>query len=226
MKDKRRRLRPGMQTVQRGLLVLIWVSIMIAVFHYRENYSVDGILHFTPDNPFLAGLVLLGLFAVKGASVILYSGILYTASGVLLPIPAAILINILGTAIMVSIPYLTGKKMGSSAVDRIRDKYPKVERLHTMRSHGDFQFALIVRLIGIVPADVASMYMGAVRVDYTKYLIGSVLGFLPAVILYPVMGMGIKDTHAPQFWIALGIKLAMMAGTAIASYIIERRKRS
>ena len=45
----------------------------------RDKITVDSILHFTPENPFLAVIVLLLLFALKSISIILYSGVLYVA---------------------------------------------------------------------------------------------------------------------------------------------------
>lgn len=63
--------------------------------------------------------MLWALFAVKSLSIFLYSGLLYAASGILFPLPVAIAVNIAGTAVMVSIPYWLGKRLGSQAVQYI-----------------------------------------------------------------------------------------------------------
>ena len=224
MKDPTKSTSP-FQTAGKIFFAAAWAAIILAAFLNRDKLTVDGILHFTPKNLWLAALVILGMFALKSISMVLYSGILFVADGILFPLPVAILVNILGAAIMLSIPYVIGNRMGASAVAYIKGKYPKAEKLGAYRTENDFLFAFILRIIGVVPCDIASLYMGAVQVAYPKYLLGGLLGILPAMILYPIMGMGIKDIHAPQFWIALSIKLALMAGTAIASYVIERRKR-
>mgnify|MGYP002624690174 FL=1 len=212
------------QTAGKICFAAAWAAIILAAFLNRDKLTVDGILQFTPKNLWLAALVILGLFALKSISMVLYSGILFMADGILFPLPIAILVNVLGAAIMLSIPYLIGNRMGASAVAYIKGKYPKAEKLSAYRSGNDFLFAFILRIIGVVPCDIASLYMGAVQVAYPKYLLGGLLGILPAMILYPIMGMGIKDIHAPQFWIALSIKVLLMCGAA-AGRLLYRRKR-
>lgn len=194
---KHKRLKVG-----KIVLVLIWVGIiMICVFN-RKSISVDGILQYTPENPFLAGTVLLLLFALKSVSIVIYSGILYVVSGMIFPLPVAILMNLCGSLIMLSLPYMIGKKTGTAVIKHIRTKYPKTEKLHDLRKENDVFFCFVARIMRI-PSDVISFYMGAVEVDYKKYLLGSMLGTIPHTITYPIMGMSVSDISSPQFIIAL-----------------------
>ena len=64
-------------------------------------------------------LVLLALFAVKSVTIVVYGALLYAASGILFPLPAALAVNLLGTIIMITIPYLIGSASGSEAIRRI-----------------------------------------------------------------------------------------------------------
>lgn len=120
------------------LLLLIWLTIIAVCLMHKDEFTLEGILTYTPKQPVLAALVLLALFAVKSLSVFLYCGFLYAASGVLFSLPIAIFVNFLGTSVMVSIPYWFGKKLGNSAVQHIMDRYPKAAVLHDLRSGNDF----------------------------------------------------------------------------------------
>ena len=151
---ERRRLR-----LAKCLLALIWLAIIIVCLLHKDEFTLEGILTYTPQQPILAALLLLLLFAIKSLSIFLYSGLLYAASGILFPLPVAILVNLAGTAIMVSIPYYLGKKLGNQAVRYILHRWPKSAMLHNLRSSSDFFFVLIVRLLGILSADVVSAYM-------------------------------------------------------------------
>ena len=95
--------------------------------------------------------MLLALFAVKSLRVLIYCGFLYAACGILFPLPIAILLSIAGCAIMSSIPYWLGKRLGSQAAQHISRRYSKAAYLHDLRSGNDFFFVLIVRLLGILP---------------------------------------------------------------------------
>ena len=217
--SEKRRLR-----LARCLLALLWLAIIIVCLLHKDEFTLEGILTYTPQQPVLAALLLLLLFAIKSLSIFLYSGLLYAASGILFPLPAAILVNLTGTAIMVSIPYWLGKKLGRQAVQYILRRWPKSAMLHELRSGSDFFFVLIVRLLGVLSADVVSAYMGAVGVKYTAYLPACLLGFLTTCILFPIMGMSISDPRSPQFLIAAGIELAAMLTSCIVFHFYRKKQ--
>lgn len=202
---------------------LVWLIIIVVCLVHKDEFTLDGILNYTPSQPVLAALVLIGMFAVKSLSIFLYSGFMYVASGILFPLPIAIAVNIAGTAVMVSIPYWLGKKLGSRAVQYILGRYPKASMLHELRSGSDFFFVLIVRLLGVLSADVVSAYMGAVGVRYRDYLPACLLGFLPTSVLFPIMGMSISDIRSPQFLIATGIQLTAMVTSCVVFHFYRKK---
>ncbi len=203
-------------------LGLIWIGIIVLLIIHRKELSAEEIARYTPKNPWLAVIVMLALFALKSLSIVIYSGLLYAANGILFPLPAAIVLNLIGTVIMLSLPYWIGRRNGASAVDEIRKKYPKAEVIHDLRAKNDFLFSFLVRMIRL-PSDVASLYMGAVHVEYKKYLLGSLLGMLPHAITYPIMGMSIQDIRSPKFVISLCAELAYILITS-AVYTVYRKR--
>lgn len=209
--------------IGRILLGLIWTAIIVALFCHKKGLTVNEILRFTPSNPVLAALTMLALFALKSISVVLYSGILYAVNGILFPLPAAILLNLFGMVIMVTIPYWIGKKTGAAGVNRIAEKYPKADKLREFRRQNDFVFVLIVRFIRILPSDIVSLYMGAVGVNYPQYLLGCFLGMLRSAITFPIMGMSAANIYSPPFWIALCVELVFLAGSVLIYGIYKKK---
>lgn len=210
----------------KGVLALVWLIILAVCLLHREDLTLERILTYTPAKPLLAAAVLLAFFAVKSLSVFLYSGILYIAAGILFPLPAAIAVNVLGTAVMVTLPYFLGRALGSRAVQYILRRWPKASVLRELRRGNDFFFVLIIRLLGIFSSDAVSAYMGAVGVAYRVYLPACLLGFLPTCVLFPIMGQSITDVHSPQFLIAAGIELtaALLSGIVFHFYRKQNRK--
>ena len=88
---------------------------------------MDTIVNYTPSNLVLAAFVLLLLFALKTLSVFFFSGILYTASGLIFDLPIAVLVNAMGLMVMISEGYFMGKTFGSNLVGTLAEKHPKVE---------------------------------------------------------------------------------------------------
>ncbi len=214
----------ALQKLWKAAAILIWIGIIVFIALRLDDFSVESIVAGVPANRILAAVVMLALFALKSLSIVMYAGLLYAANGVLFPIPIAILVNLAGSFIMVSLPYWIGKRNGSAAVEAVLRKYPKTERLHKLRADNDFIFAYLARMAGL-PSDVVSLYMGAVNVEYGKYVVGSLLGFLPHMIIYPVIGMSIRDTHSTAFVASVCAELVYIVLTATAYFIYHKRKQ-
>ena len=206
--------------------LLLWLGLIALCIINRKYISVENITAYTPGNVWLAVAILLGLFAVKSISLFIYSGILYAASGVMFSLPFALLVNLAGTVIMVSIPYWIGREAGEPIVEHIRTKYPKVSKLEEYRSGNEIWTSAIARLISILPSDPLSMYMGAVQTSYTRYLIGSLIGFLPDIITFAIIGMGASDSHSPQFIVAACAKLSLTAISLLMVRIHRHKSKS
>ena len=86
-----------------------------------------------PQNRWLAFLVVILLYAVKSLTVVFPLITLYLLSGAVFSLPSAILVNLLGLVFWASIPYLLGKLIGPSRLERLRKRYPKLEILDILR---------------------------------------------------------------------------------------------
>lgn len=201
--------------VWKMILLVDWLVIIGLLYYYIKDFSVESILRFTPQNHVFAFFVLLLLFVLKSISIVVYIGILYAASGIIFSLPIALIVDILGTAVALSIPYLIGRVVGPNVVAHIIEKYPKVEAIRDRRGKGDFLFSFIIRFIGGLPTDIVSLLMGAMKVDYLKYLSGGLLGLAPRMVIFSIMGMSVTDMNFNMFFIAIAVELLIVAGTAI-----------
>ena len=113
----------------------------------------------------------------------------------------------------VSIPYWISRLSGAQALERLVEKHPKAQAIRSFRLGGDFFFAFLSRIVGLFSCDLISMYMGAVKLPYLPYLLGSVCGFFPHVAAYAFMGDAIADPTSAQFRLAV----AVLAGLILLS---------
>ncbi len=205
--------------------VTFWACFIILCLIQRDKITVDNIVNFTPKNPFLAAFVILLLFALKSVSVVIYSGILYAASGILFSLPAAIAVNLAGSVIMTTIPFLIGKRSGVKMMDRLIQRNSKLEMLRSVPKQNEWLISFFVRIAGVLPSDLVSMYLGASGLHYTRYMIGTIVGLLPAIINFSVMGKNLHDVSSPAFRISAGIEIFLMILSASIYYIWRRRKK-
>ncbi len=215
-------IRKTVRRVVMALLALVWLAILGLCFYYRRLLSVDSIVAYSPHSVPLAILLMLLLFALKSVSFVLYCGIFYAASGVLFPLPLALAVNVLGTAVMALFPYFLGRALGTEAVDEILQKHPRVRRLRDMREGNDFLFVLLVRASRL-SFDVVSLFMGAIGVPFKKFLPASVLGMLVPIVTYPLIGMSVSDPHSPMFRLSILAEVVLAAAAVTIWQLYQRR---
>lgn len=210
--------------IKRIPLAVVWIGIIVLCLIYADQITVERIIYYTPDNLTLATAVMLLLFALKGVTVVIYGGILYAASGTLFPLPHAIAVNIVGTVLMTTIPFLMGKKAGADVLLQLRQKNQKLEILQDLQNENAFFVAFIIRMIGMLPGDLVGMYLGASNMRYSRYISGTMLGLLPAIIAFSVIGMSIDDPSSPEFIISACGEVGLML-LSLALYILWRGKK-
>lgn len=176
-------------------------------------------MSYTPSQPLLAVLFLWLAFAVKSLSIMFPVMLLFAVSGRIFPLPMALLVNIVGIAITLTLPYLIGRCSGKDMTEKLMLKYPKLAQLRAMRSKTGLFLAFIIRAVGVLPCDVVSLYLGNTRLNYGEYIIGGVLGFMPDLLCATIVGMKISDVSSPWFWGTIAVNISV----CVISMLIYRQ---
>lgn len=110
-------------------------------------------------------------------------------------------------------------------VSSFMKKYPKTEKLKEICTGNGFILTFLLRVIGKIPSDVLSLYLGAIGIDYKVYFAGSMLGLLPHLFTFPIMGMNIQNIHSTEFRISVGIEAIYMACSAGLYWIYSKKRK-
>ncbi len=198
-------------------LPLILMAAFAAVFLLAaRDVEAADILQWSPSNPFLAALFLIALYAAKSMSVFFPLVVLYLAGGLLFPLPVSLAVNLAGMAACVSVPYLVGRFSAAESVDRLREKYPKLEKLERVQQDSHFLFVLIARALGVLPGDVVSLYFGSMRLPFLPYLAGSLVGLAPTMVAVSIMGDNAANPLSPGCLIAVAVDGCLVAASFLA----------
>lgn len=185
-------------------LAITVIVIIVAVIFFRK-WQFEDIVDFTPENLFLSALVIIAMFAVKSLSVVIPLTIMFVASGVIFSLPGAIIVCLVGVAVCFSIPYAVGRISGSELVDMLAGKNPLVKKVVDMGVSNDLFAAYVTRAVVFVPGDVVSILLGAMKLRYVPYVIGSLLGVLPELVFQIAIG----------HYIGMGVSSEMIAALVI-----------
>ena len=218
------------RTLRRGILTAAAVGAAAAVVllllrlrPYLSSITPEDILDRLPQNHWVAGLLLILLYLVKSCTVFFPVTALQLSAGFLFSIPQALLLNLLGTAGALSLPYWIGRRIGTPAVEWITRRYPKALELLSLCREQDFFYSYLVRVVGCLPMDIMSLLSGAMAIPYRRYLPASLLGMLPATAAVTVLGSSITEPGTPAFWISL-IGTVLLSIGSLLVYRHLRRK--
>lgn len=218
-----KKLRLFLTGVLRALPIFGMGAAVIWFFVSGRELSVEELLSYTPAEPLLAALFLWLAFAAKSLSLMFPVLLLFAVAGRLFPLPLAFLVNTVGIALTLSIPYMVGRFSGKDLTERLMDKYPRLKEARELRSSNNFFFAFLIRAVGILPCDVVSLYLGNTRMPYLQYILGGVLGFLPDLICATIVGMKMSDWRSPWFWLTIAVNIFICAVSLVVYRLYRRR---
>lgn len=99
--------------------------------------------------PVLAVLVILALFIAKGFSgVVVYNALVVVVS-LILPLPAALAISGVGTALCLSISYWMGRSTRTDSLEGLLSRHPKLNKYFTATQQYGFVFCFTIHMLGL-----------------------------------------------------------------------------
>ncbi len=167
---------------------------------YIASFGVFGpIVYMTMFSVIPAGSVI----AIAGGMAFgLYLGTLYT---------------IIGAMLGATVAFYLSRLLGRGAVEKlIKGKVIKIE---DGIEKGGFLLILIMRLIPIIPFNVISFGAGLTRIKYFDYMLATMIGIIPGVLVFTNLGDKALKVRSPEFLLAVGILTLMV----IVSILLKRR---
>lgn len=212
-------------TFLKALPLIICMILIILFLASGNDITVQTILSYTPESPFAAAMVILFLYALKSVSFVFPIAVLQIAAGHLFQTPVALLVNFLGRAITLSIPYWVGRFSGSGLISNLQEKYPKIKEICDKQGRNPVFISFLLRTFCFLPGDAVSLYLGATRIPYPYYITGGVLGTALGVVLATVLGSSITEPDSPAFWLSASL-MALMAIISVAFYLRNSKKKA
>jgi len=201
-----------MQTLKRNKKWLI-IPLALAVIAFLviidlDFLAVDNILR-TIDLPLWATvLVFLVLYALQGAVMIVSTVMLYVGAGLVFPTAIGIAVTYAGLTISLSVGYFIGRKMGHEKVVEVLSKRKKIADFLLGNQDNLLVLCFISRILP-TPFGLVSLFFGAMKVPYVKYIFMSLLGLTPFMLPVIFAGAAITNPLSPDFLVPFSISLGV-----------------
>lgn len=144
--------------------------------------------------------------------------VLALAGGLLFGLWWGSLYTFLGAILNCTLMFFLARYVGRKRVeDLIRRKLTPQwqKRLEDLNSSGGFLLLILLRLIPAVPYNLINYAFGLSSMGYGTYILASAIGIIPGTFAFINIGDKALDVTSPDFWIAIGLLLLLLAVTGI-----------
>jgi len=159
--------------------------------------------------------VICGICFIPVSPLIMVAGTIYGFGlGYLLVVSAAM------TSVVAT--YAIGKKLWPEYVERLRHRNPHFEAVFEAISHHGGFLVFLIRLNPFLPYSLINYLFTIPKLDYKRYLLGSLIGMTPDIFLYLYvgrMGRGWLDEEGFSRWSWVILGFALATTTAAVVYI-------
>lgn len=170
------------------------IIFILAVINYDKLKNLDvRALVSASSSMFAAILTILGIYLVKSVLFIIPASLIYISVGMAFTPWQAILINLAGIIIEVVVTYFLGLFLGGDYVNKLLAKSKGGKKILELEISNRFSVLLGIRALPVFPVDFVSLFWGASKCKFVRYFFASVIGIMPRVILFTILGDGIYD---------------------------------
>ena len=213
------------KTIFEYLPFVICIVFIVLFLIFGRDVTPEMLLHYTPENPFLAAVVLIAMYGLKSLSIFFPMIVLQVAGGYLFSPGIALLVNTIGVTVCLTLPYLVGCLSGTAAIEQAMQKYLRFAEIVGQGRNNSVFLSFFLRIISCLPGDVVSICFGASGARFVPYLLASLLGIMPGMICATLLGMNITDSTSPMFWISLGLNVLLSVLSAVGYFVYKKQGR-
>lgn len=172
------------------IFMLAMVAVMLVLMN-KFDINIENAAHlstYIKGGTLTVALIIISFTVVKSFALVFPPAVIFAVSGLLFDnLWVAILVNFIGVALSVIMPYYLGRFTGKEMLDTLKVKFPKIKKLDDFAGKNEFMVVYVVKASGIVPSDLMNVVYGAMSINFMKYFIASNIGMLPFNILFTLL---------------------------------------
>lgn len=187
------------KNIKSHLMVALRIITALAIFviaatNYDQlkNIDVRAIVENSANVMFAIGAIWC-VYLIKSVLFILPASLIYISVGMAFSTPKAVLISFIGIFLEVSVTYFLGRFLGGEQVNKLLMKNKAGKKLLEKKLNNSFVPLFSIRVLPVFPIDFVSLFLGASKCSLGVYLSTALLGIMPRVILFTILGDGIYD---------------------------------
>lgn len=222
MNEKRKNI---LSLAAKILVVAVILTVVILNYDTLTHLDVRMIVE-NASSIYVSIAAVIGIFFLKSLLFVIPASLIYLSVGTAFSPLIAIIISFFGIAVEVTATYFLGNFLGGEAVEKLLSKSKAGQKLLEKNVSNKFSVLFVMRFSGL-PIDFTSLFLGASGCKYPVYLVSSLAGIMPRVIVLTVLGDSIYKYIPRDFLIkVIIVALPIAAAVFVIKYIIDRKKKN
>lgn len=211
-------------------LILLALSLAVAVLLFSLQFEElwrwyaqakqrlsdleQSIAHIDKVWQFIGAILL--LFAIKSFFPIYPTSTVCFLTGVVLPMHLAIPVNVLGFVVLLTVRYYWGRRFGAGNAWKLISRTDILRKLIQQDGKGNPALLIALRLIPCMPINSISGIYGSFDFGYGKFILLSVIGFMPKLISFTFVGRNVYDPLSSGFLLPIMVLLFVSGISALS----------
>lgn len=217
------------EILKAALKIAVALAVFIAVLCNYDTLTHLDMRTLAAAAPSLLAAVLtvLGVYVLKGLVFVIPASLFYISVGMAFEPLTAVAVNLAGILLEVTVSYVFGRFLGGAYITKLLQSKKGGQRILEMQNkRSGAASVFVMRLLPVFPIDFVSLFLGGSKYPFLKYLLLSVAGIAPRVILFTLLGDTIYDYIPMRLIITLIVIAVPMAAIAVLIRMLYRRKKS
>lgn len=181
-----------MKALVRAVVAMIIFVAAVINYDKLKNIDVRALVEASASTA-IAVATIIGIYFVKSVLFIIPASLIYISVGMAFTTWQAIAINFAGIVLEVCATYLLGLFLGGDYVNNLLSKNKAGRKILEKKFNNSFPVLFGIRVLPVFPIDFVSLFWGASKCGFVRYFFASILGIMPRVILFTILGDGIYD---------------------------------
>jgi uncharacterized membrane protein YdjX (TVP38/TMEM64 family) len=192
------------------------------VFLEDLRLRVEGL-----PNRWIVFIIIESLFLLKCIVPVAPVSLVCLISSAVFPFYTALLINLSGLALMFSVRYVFGYSLGTDKVVKLLERYENTRKALEHDGVENPWLLFVFRFVPVFPTNRISGFYGSRKYDYKKFLLFSLLGYVPRLLSYGAAGRNMFQSFSFSFLSPLIViftisGISMLAVNEILIYTAEK----
>ena len=207
----------GSMKIRKTILTVLLLSVLACLCAYVGTLvTPQQLQQLISSCGSWAALVYIGLFALLPAFFFPVA-VLALAGGLLFGLWWGSVYTFLGAIMNCTLMFFLARYAGREQAEQLLQKKLDrrwQERLRGLEGRTGFLLLIILRLIPAVPYNLINYAFGLTAMSFRTYILASAIGIIPGTLAFINIGDKALDVTSPDFWIAIGLLLLLLAVTA------------